>query len=392
MNMDIQSAVTDTGRLAAVRATGLLYTEPEERFDRLTRRAARTLKVPAAFVSLVTEEADFYKSSYGFNEPLASGRVLTGPTFCHYALLSGEVLVLDDARLYDGFREVPTIHSLGVIAYVGIPLISSDGFALGAFCVIDFKPRDWSKREIGILKRLASAAGREIEGRLQERDFGSGSESAVRTDSSEARNNALPIPGRASVASDVAGVFSPLVEVAREKKTADFSFEDLYDQHSPMVYAVLMRMLRNAHDAQEVLQETFLQAWRQRDRFDESRGSATAWLIMIARSRSIDRLRQRQLREPFEQMFDANTYGKPDARFEGIENRLTFTAQGSRLRTVLAQLPPAQRTAIEMAYFDGLSQSEIALQLGEPLGTVKTRILLGMKKLRQALVPPASSR
>lgn len=392
MNLEIQSTKADPGRLAAVRATGLLHTEPEERFDRLTRRAARTLKAPAAFVSLVSEDADFYKSSYGFSEPLASSRVLTGPTFCHYALLAGGILALDDARKYEGFRDVPTIHSLGVIAYVGIPLISSDGFALGAFCVIDFKPRDWSQREIGLLKRLASAAGREIEGRQQQRDYLAVSENARRSTLSEPHNS-VSVPAPAPLAADVLDMLSnPLVTTSRETESADFSFEELYDQHSPMVYAVLMRMLRNAHDAQEVLQETFLQAWRQRDRFDESRGSATAWLIMIARSRSIDRLRQRQLREPFEQMFDANAYGKPDARFEGIEDRLAFTAQGNRLRTVLAELPPAQRKVIELAYFDGLSQSEIALQIGEPLGTVKTRILLGMKKLRQALVPQPSSR
>ena len=392
MNLEIQSTVTDPGRLAAVRATGLLHTAREERFDRLTRRAARALRAPAAFVSLVSEDIDFYKSSFGFAEPLASTRMLSGPTFCHYALLAGEVLVLDDARKYEGFRDVPTIHSLGVVAYVGIPLMSSDGFALGAFCVIDFKPRDWSEREIGALKRLASGAGREIEGPIQPRDYVKSSDAARPNNLREAGSPA-PIPSEpARVATDVADMLtSPLVEFSSEKRKSEFSFEALYDQHSPMVYAVLMRMLRNVHDAQEVLQETFLQAWRQRDRFDESRGSVTAWLIMIARSRCIDRLRQRQLREPFEQVFDANAYGKPDARFEGIEDRLTFTAQGSRLRAVMAELPPAQRKVLEMAYFDGLSQSEIALQIGEPLGTVKTRILLGMKKLRQALVPSARS-
>lgn len=388
MNLEMQSTLADPGRLAAVRATGLLHTQPEERFDRLTRRAARTLKAPAAFVSLVSDDADFYKSSYGFSEPLATSRMLTGPTFCHYALLADGILMLDDARLYEGFRDVPTIHSLGVIAYVGIPLISSDGFALGAFCVIDFKPRDWSGREIGILKRLAAAAGKEIEGRQQQREYLAASENERRATFDQPQVSDSPVPPPPSVTADVPDpVSSPLVTVSREHRGADFSIEELYDQHSPVVYAILMRMLRNAPDAQEVLQETFLQAWRQRDRFDETRGSATAWLIMIARSRSIDRLRQRQLREPFEQMFDANTSGKPDARFEGIEDRLTFTAQGHRLRAVLEALPPAQRKVIELAYFEGLSQSEIALRTGEPLGTVKTRILLGMKKLRQSLVP-----
>lgn len=392
MNLDIHSTLTDPGRLAAVRATGLLYTEPEERFDRLTRRAAKTLEAPAAFVSLVSGDTDFYKSSYGFGEPLASSRVLTGPTFCHYALLSGGVLMLDDARQYEGFRDVPTIHSLGVIAYVGVPLISSDGFALGAFCVIDFKPRDWSKRQVAILTRLASAAGREIEGQRQQRNRLSARGPAALTIPGESQTSSQPglSPAIATDVSDI--ISSPLVQISSEKENTTFSFEDLYDQHSPMIYAVLMRMLRNVHDAQEVLQETFLQAWRQRDRFDEARGSATAWLIMIARSRSIDRLRQRQLREPFEQIFDATAYGKPDERFEGIEDRLTFSAQGKRLRTVLSELPSVQRKVIELAYFDGLSQSEIALQIGEPLGTVKTRILLGMKKLRQALVSQSNRR
>jgi signal transduction histidine kinase len=155
-----------------VARTGLLDTPPEETFDRLTRLAARLLGVPSTFISLVDERRDFYKSCVGFGEPLASARQLEGGTFCHYAIVSDGPLLIDDTTLDPVFRAVPTVTSLGVRAYAGIPLVTDDGDAIGSFCAIDFKPRAWSELDIEVLTELAHAAMREIKMRFALEDTG----------------------------------------------------------------------------------------------------------------------------------------------------------------------------------------------------------------------------
>lgn len=157
----VEGAVRDGRRLAAVRATGLLDTEIEEAFDRLTRLAVRLVKIPAAFVSLVDERRDFYKSACGFGEPLASSRQLEGPTFCHFTILSAEPLVIPDTNADPVYREIPTVRSLGVAAYVGIPILFS-GQVIGAFCAIDSVPHAWTKDEVTVLTELAAVAVSEI--------------------------------------------------------------------------------------------------------------------------------------------------------------------------------------------------------------------------------------
>lgn len=163
LNPRLPDAVTHEARLAAVQATGLLDTPPEESFDRLTALAARLLDVPAAFVSLVDEGRDFYKSNFGFPEPLATTRQLEGTTFCHFAVRSTEPLVINDTLADPRYRDVPTVASLGVRAYAGIPLVVKSGQIIGSFCVIDVAPRQWTKREIEVLDDLAQSALREIE-------------------------------------------------------------------------------------------------------------------------------------------------------------------------------------------------------------------------------------
>ncbi|MEO7964485.1 MAG: ATP-binding protein, partial [Gemmatimonadaceae bacterium] len=149
-------------RLAALRRTALLDSAIDEAFDRLTRLAVRLLDIPAAFISLVDENRDFYKSACGFGEPLAAVRELTGPTFCHFAIRSVEPLVIPDTAGDPRYRDVPTVKSLGVAAYVGIPLVV-DGEVIGAFCAVDVKPRDWTEREVESLRDLAAITLREIE-------------------------------------------------------------------------------------------------------------------------------------------------------------------------------------------------------------------------------------
>jgi signal transduction histidine kinase len=160
--LDPQSVISDRQRLEAVLQTGLLDTPPEESFDRLTRLAAKLIGVPSTFISLVDQTRDFYKSCFGFGEPLASVRQLEGGTFCHHAIVSSAPLIIDDTMADPVFREVPTVQSLGVRAYAGIPLITDDGQAIGSFCAIDFAPRAWSPLDIEILTELAASAMREI--------------------------------------------------------------------------------------------------------------------------------------------------------------------------------------------------------------------------------------
>lgn len=158
----VDAARLDPARLQAVRDTGLLDTPPEESFDRLTRLATMLLEVPATFVSLVDAERDFYKSAVGFDEPLASERELKGRTFCHFALLSPRPLLLDDVLALPGLAAVPTVRTLGVRAYAGVPLVTPDGQILGSFCAVDMQPRQWTERDVAVLTELAHATLREI--------------------------------------------------------------------------------------------------------------------------------------------------------------------------------------------------------------------------------------
>ena len=164
------------------------------------------------------------------------------------------------------------------------------------------------------------------------------------------------------------------------------AFEELYDRHSSTLYALLIRILASAEDAQEVLQETFVKSWTSAKMFDALRGSEVAWLISIARSRGIDRLRARRIRVNREDEAgrEISTVSGFVDRTNGADKAIQ-SEQNVAVRGALAELPDAQRRALELAYFEGLSQSEIAARLSEPLGTVKTRMQLGMKKLRDRL-------
>lgn len=164
------------------------------------------------------------------------------------------------------------------------------------------------------------------------------------------------------------------------------AFGALYDRYSPTLYALLLRILGSADDAQEVLQETFVKVWTSATMFDEVRGSEAAWLISIARSRGIDRLRSRRIRVDRENDAgrEISIRSAPVDTATGAEQAIR-SEERTAVRNALADLPEPQRVALELAYFDGLSQSEVAERLGEPLGTIKTRMQLGMKKLRDRL-------
>jgi RNA polymerase sigma-70 factor, ECF subfamily len=157
----------------------------------------------------------------------------------------------------------------------------------------------------------------------------------------------------------------------------------LYDRHSRALYSLILRIVGDETEAEDVLQEVFAQAFRQASRYDASRGVVAAWLLMMARSRAIDRLRARRTRfegRPSEVTLDE----MPDAQ-PSIASVMLSDEQTRSVQRALGELPLLQRMAIELAYYEGLSHSEIAERLEQPLGTVKTRIRLALLKLRDAL-------
>jgi RNA polymerase sigma-70 factor (ECF subfamily) len=147
-----------------------------------------------------------------------------------------------------------------------------------------------------------------------------------------------------------------------------------------------LRLLQDRAEAEDVVQETFLEAWRHGDRWDPARGPREAWLVLIARSRALDRLRARgSAARAAERARPDAEVGAP-APLELVESRQRRT----RVEAALAALPAPQRQAIELAFYAGLTQGEIAARLGEPLGTVKTRVRLGMARLASALEEDAA--
>ena len=164
--------------------------------------------------------------------------------------------------------------------------------------------------------------------------------------------------------------------VAAIRSGKESAMAELYDRYSGVVYSVSLRVLGDTGAAEDVLQEVFLQLWRNPDLFDSSRGNLAPWLAVIARNRSIDGLRKRR---PESDVEDVVLSVEPD--MAGDADRAMAM---NKVRVVLGEMPAAQRSALEMAYFEGLSHSEISAKTGEPLGTVKTRIRTGLLTLRKA--------
>ena len=151
----------------------------------------------------------------------------------------------------------------------------------------------------------------------------------------------------------------------------------LYDRYSSIVYSVSLRVLQDSGAAEDVLQDIFMQLWRNPGAFDASRGNMAAWLAVIARHRAIDALRRRR---PENDIEDVIVSVEPDLASEADRSRTM-----DKVRGALQTMPSLQRSALEMAYFEGLTHSEIAEKTGEPLGTIKTRIRTGLTSLRRVL-------
>jgi RNA polymerase sigma-70 factor, ECF subfamily len=159
----------------------------------------------------------------------------------------------------------------------------------------------------------------------------------------------------------------------------------LYDRYARIVYAIADRSLRSPEESEEIVLDVFAQVWRIADRYDPAKSRVDTWLFMLTRSRVLDRLRQLQRRTPASgQMLDVNEIQTPASGVDPVEAAV-LSERREQVTTVLRQLPKEQQLVLELAYYQGLTHREIAAHTGLSLGTIKTRIRLGLNKLRSAL-------
>ena len=167
------------------------------------------------------------------------------------------------------------------------------------------------------------------------------------------------------------------------------ALDPLYDRYAGLVFALVLRILGDRQAAEDLLQEVFVRAWQRAGTYQQTRGRVTTWLLGIAHNLAIDEVRRRRRRPQGLAEREADDADEPllslPATDPDVADQAWERLRRARISAALGQLPPAQRAIIELAYFEGYTQSEIAVRLGEPLGTVKTRTRLGLRKLRDML-------
>jgi RNA polymerase sigma-70 factor, ECF subfamily len=159
----------------------------------------------------------------------------------------------------------------------------------------------------------------------------------------------------------------------------------LYDRHAPIVFGLARRILMRVEDAEEVVQDVFAQVWRDAARYVPERATVAGWIVMLTRARAIDRLRARRARPDQAPNTDPGLVSPLPAPGRTPEEAAVSEDDGRQVRRALESLPPEQRMLVDLAYYEGLTQSEIAERTGVPLGTVKTRVRAAMATLRSAL-------
>ncbi len=173
----------------------------------------------------------------------------------------------------------------------------------------------------------------------------------------------------------------------RMRRGEEGGLAELYDRHGRFVYALALRIVRDRGDAEDLTQDVFVQAWTHADRFDADRGQVVAWLMNMARTRAIDLLRRRRVRpQPAGDDAAIDTTDLTPAQ----DVQLDWSRRAEAVQQAMSSLPVLQRMAVELAFFEGLSHTEIAEQLEVPLGTIKTRVRQGLLKLRDQLAGGAS--
>ena len=166
------------------------------------------------------------------------------------------------------------------------------------------------------------------------------------------------------------------------------AFEAIFDRYGDLVYSTALRVLRDPHLAQDISQEIFVRLWRKPDSYVAERGRFLTWLISVTRNRAVDEVRSRGRRQRHETASPEEQERElPAGNADDPALNAQLAEEARAVRVALAELPGEQREVIELAYFGGFTQQEISRRLGQPLGTVKTRVRLGMQKLRTALAP-----
>ena len=173
--------------------------------------------------------------------------------------------------------------------------------------------------------------------------------------------------------------------VALVARSDDTALAELYDRFGTLAYATALRTLRDAALAQDAVQDAFLQVWRSAPRFHAEKGSARVWLLTLVHRRAVDLVRREQRRRT------SPEEAAPEARTAGADEAVWLTLERTRVQDALAQLPDQQREVLELAYWGGFTQSELAERLAQPLGTIKSRMFAGLARLRDLLDEPEAS-
>jgi len=164
------------------------------------------------------------------------------------------------------------------------------------------------------------------------------------------------------------------------------ALEKLYDKYAPVIKSLAHRIVNNETEAEDLVQEIYMEIWNQSGSYAPEKGKPLGWILTLARRRSIDRLRKRQAYQRAEDRLQLETEQQPDAWiFQSTDSDLEKSDLRHILRNTMETLPDAQKMAVELAYYKGMSQREIAAKTGIPLGTIKTRLELGLRKIAEAL-------
>jgi RNA polymerase sigma-70 factor (ECF subfamily) len=163
------------------------------------------------------------------------------------------------------------------------------------------------------------------------------------------------------------------------------AIEYLHDRYSSMLKALIMKVLHNEAESEDMLQEIFLEIWNRAGSYDPQKGKALGWIITLSRRRAIDRLRKREAYCRMEERLTEASKREPQEAHAHVEEDIAHAEMREHLARVMTSLPPAQQQVIQLAFYKGMSQREIAAHTGIPLGTIKTRIELGLKKISEAL-------
>jgi RNA polymerase sigma-70 factor (ECF subfamily) len=176
--------------------------------------------------------------------------------------------------------------------------------------------------------------------------------------------------------------FELLRRIAQRERAA---FEDLYTRYANILYASALKFVKEDADAQDVVQDVFIQIWDKAKLYDPAKGKPLTWALTLTRNRAIDRIRAIQRRTRLRDEFEQETFVDESAGVREALSGVDASEKGQILRKAVSQLSPQQKKVIELAYFSGLTQTEIAEKLGEPLGTVKARARRGLLKLKELL-------